>query len=547
MRRTHLDVLAVVLFFCTASSAESKDRLTNLAENAVAEDATDEANGVRSDPPAKPLALVPAGGATAEPDPKRSDPEVEFDLIAQEVPLPARPGQIEPRAPVPPAARAMAERLYGPGEVTRRFLARERQERAGRPGTDVVVGGEATVRPSSDAGSLLGKSQSTLGVGVQRRTPIVTDTRSRGNHQGQLLAAGSYWVPARQDLDTLLSKIDASLINDVIVIKGPYSSRYGPGFSFVDTELLSSPRYENGPEWHGRSSLNYQTNGQQWYGRQTLLGGSSDWGFRTSYGHRTDSDYESGDGTDIPSSFNSRDLDTALGFDLSPDSHLEFSYLRLDQTDVEFPGQIFDIDFLVTDAYELKYTLDNQCYFDRLTLDTWYNRTRFEGDAQHSGKRRQIPQLNAPLNFVGFTDVDSMSTGYSLAATWGNPDGPQLTAGVDLRYIEQELNEVDSFTILVGGVPIPRGPENLPIPRSHSSNPGLFLEQVLPLDDQLTLKAGTRVDWVATNIEGSPPGRTRADLKQLLATNRFWQPKTSTKSSISGQATLRGNTDSTPT
>ena len=64
----------------------------------------------------------------------------------------------------------------------------------------------------------------------------------------------------------------------------------------------------------------------------------STWGFRVGYGHRTGNDYVSGDRTQIPSSYNSRDLDLAVGHDLANSSHLEFKLLRLDQTNVEFPG-----------------------------------------------------------------------------------------------------------------------------------------------------------------------------------------------------------------
>jgi len=460
------------------------------------------------------LSAVSIAG-TGDPDDSPAGDDA-IDQAAQEVQRPPIE-RIEPRRPVPAAAAEMATRLYGPSEVTRRFLAQERIERATRPGANVVVGAESKVRPATDVGNLLGKSHATFGVGVQKRTPIVTDTRTRGNRAGQLLASGSYWVPARMDLDTLLSKIDASALGDIIVVKGPYSARYGPGLSFADFQLLTAPRYLDGPQWHGSTGLNYQTNGQQWSGRQTIAGGSDDWGARLGYTHRTGNDYDSGDGTSMPASYKSREFDSSIGVDLSADSHVEFSYLRLDQTDVEFPGQIFDMDFLVTDGFEVEYVLENQPHFDRLTLDTWYNRTRFEGNAQRSGKREQIPELDTLLTFTGFTDVDSMSSGFRLAGEWGQPDCPQLTAGVDLRYLEQELNEIDTFEVTPGFFLT----DNFPIPRSHWSNPGLFVEEVLPLTDRLTLRAGSRVDWVSTNIEGTPAGRTRAELEGILGTDGF--------------------------
>jgi outer membrane receptor protein involved in Fe transport len=334
----------------------------------------------------------------------------------------------------------------------------------------------------------------------------------------------------------MLSKIDSGIIRDIIILKGPYSARYGPGFSFIDIETSGTPRYQDGYETHGRSTATYQTNGEQLYGRQSIWGGSSDYGFRLGYGHRIGNDYEDGNGDNIPSSYKIRDIDSAFGVDLSECSHLEFGYLRLDQTDTEFPGQVFDVNFLVTDGFNLRYTLENQHYFDRLTVDSWYNRTRFEGDAQRSGKRRQIPQLEAPcgpvpgvcgpgqdpngvLSFTGLTDGDQMSTGFSIATTWGEAECPQLTLGADMRYIRLELNEFDIFD-----PPSSPGVDaNFPIPRSHASNPGIFLEGVLPMSERLSVKAGSRVDWIEANIEQTPDDRTRGEILTLLEADSFDQ------------------------
>lgn len=408
-------------------------------------------------------------------------------------------------------------------EIGRSLLSPERSDRARGPSNDLLLGSESLLRVTTDTGNLLGKSPLGLGLGIQRRTPIVTDSRIRGQTTGQQLASGSYWFPARQDLDTMLSKIDSRIVRDVIVVHGPYSALYGPGFSFYDVELLGAPRFQDGRQVHGSTSLDYQTNGQQLHGRQNLWGGSDTWGFRVGYGHRTGNDYESGDGTQIPSSYKSRDLNATLGLDLSPDSYLEFTYLRLDQTDVEFPAQLFDMDFLVTDGYELTYVLENQRSFDRLVLDSWYNRTRFEGSSQRPGKRQQIPDLDDPLaldGYFGLTDVDASSTGFRLATTWGASDSAHFTAGVDLRYLTQELNEFDISPTM--GTSFEQNNYNFPIPPCSSVNPGLFAEQLLPLNERLTVKAGVRMDWVSTDAarfvdntdlywEGQP-----TDLEQFL-------------------------------
>jgi iron complex outermembrane receptor protein len=446
---------------------------------------------------------------------------------------PAQPAQpTTPAAPEQPMGAGpgggLVTSLYGAGGFDLTALPEDRRATAAQPAATVVTGSESASRNSTDTGSLLGKSLATGGVEIQRRSPISNEARIRGYHVGQLLtvADGAFWFPARQDLDTMLSKIDSGIIRDIIILKGPYSVLYGPGFSFIDIETTGTPRYQNGCEWHERTSVNYQTNGEQIAGRQTIWGGSGDWGFRVGYGHRTGNDYETGNDSTIPSSYKSRDIDTAFGIDLTESSRLEVGYLRLDQTDVEYPGQVFDINFLVTDGHTVRYILEDQRCFDRLTLDSWYNRTRFEGDAQGSGKRRQIPELNATnatppgiLNFIGFTDSDEMSTGYRAAMTWGEPDCPQLTVGSDLRYIELELNEFDVFDPPAGTGTL----ANFPIPRSHHSNPGVFLEGVLPITDSLSVKSGSRFDTVSTDVEGMTEGRTNADMRTILDTDDFDQ------------------------
>jgi len=423
----------------------------------------------------------------------------------------------------PSATAELALSLFGVEGLGLGPLAALRPTAPGPLGADVISGLEAKTRVTTDAGSLLGKSPAALGTGVQRRTPIVTDPRVRGSRVGQLAASGSYWVPARIDLDTMLSKIDSRIISDVTVVNGPYSVLYGPGLHFMDVRLLPSPRVESGFEAHGATSFDYQVNGEQWYGRQSVWGGNDRWGFRFDYGHRTGNDYFTGDGDYIPSSYKSRDADLAFGMDLSPDSHIEYSGLRLDQTDVEYPGMAFDMDWLVTDGHELRYVVENQDRFDRMELDVWYNRTRFVGNAQRPGKREQFPIFNF-FRYVGFTDVDSFSSGFRLATTWGDEDSPRWTAGADLRYLAQELNEISSGRI---GLNIWRD-ANSPIPRSNWVNPGLFLEHTRPVGERLQLTAGVRGDFGEARVIDDPVKlshlgiqRPQSSLADILGSDDF--------------------------
>jgi len=398
--------------------------------------------------------------------------------------------------------------------MSRRILAES-------PAADAVFAAEAIGRKTRDIGDLLRQSKSAHGVSVQNRTPIITDTRVRGQRVGQVLASGSYWAPARMDLDTMMNKLDSRLIEDVILIKGPYAARYGPGFRFVDMDFIKSPRYQDHSEVHGLSSVTYNTNGQQWSGRQSVWGGDEDYGYYVSYGHQTGNDYETGmDGFFLPTSYKSRDIFAAIGFDLNSNESVEINVLRLDQTDVEFPGLVFDLDFLVTDGYEVTYHNDAPGFADHFTAEVWYNRTRFEGDTLRDGKNRQIPSLQEtlepsdPLLFDGFgiTDGDALSGGYRLESTYLTDVG-HITLGTDMILLNQELNDIEPNA--------PSDDNNFPIPRSHSVDIGVFVEDVEQVTESLVLTAGARIDGVFTDsteiVDGVPVAMSDlydADLEQ---------------------------------
>jgi outer membrane receptor protein involved in Fe transport len=414
-------------------------------------------------------------------------------------------------------------------------------------GASVPVGSQASpVLNAPDLGELLSKSAAASGVEVQRRNAIVSDPRIRGYRVGEVvtLGDGALFIPARQDLDTAVAKFDPGSVRDIIVVKGPYSVQYGPGFAFLDIVTLDSPRYQNGFEMHGRTSVGYQTNGARWDGLQSIFAGDQDWGFRATWNILSGNDYQAGYGPDpvfgtrpdVAASYNSNNVNFALGGDLTPNSKIEFKGLRVHQHELEFPGLYFDIHQLDTEAYSLRYTLERQQYFDRLTLDTWYNTTVADGNTQQGAKQAFVQKLlsvsfnnpppvgAAPFAFEDFstTRFSDKSLGYRLAVSWGDTKGPTLTAGSDYNLFGQTLienirllqtsgpplnNTVTGITqppFPPAGQPSPAGPvytQNQSIPTSSASDPGIFLETTLPLSDRLNVKAGGRFDYVHTTSD----------------------------------------------
>lgn len=430
---------------------------------------------------------------------------------------------VTPEVPLASQTASLGSQLFASGSLDQSLLRQVRQQMNSFR-FDVVSGAQAGPLTTTDIGSLLKKSTAAPSTEVQRRTPIVNDPRVRSSRIGTLAASGSYWVAAREDLDTVLSKFDSRLLDSVVVIPGPYSSTYGPGFRFIDFTLLPSPRSECGCEWIGRTSFDHNSNGNQWFGLQSIGRAGENWGMRLDYVHRVGGNYRAGNGTPVSSSYESREWLLSMGRDLRNGDTIELSALRLDQTDVELPGYVFDIDVLVTDGYSVSYLQDDHWLAAGADTEIWYNRTWFEGDAQNPAKRDQFPLLDL-ISYQGFTDVDSLSTGYRRALGWGESSTYRLTMGHDLRFIKQELNEISSGLPLGGFIPIVDA--NSPIPRSFSVNPGLFAEYSESFCGDWYFVGGGRVDYVQTDVVDDPEklqaltfSTTPATMSEILGTDQ---------------------------
>ncbi len=422
------------------------------------------------------------------------------------------------------------------------------------PLSESVTTADNTRAPANDVGGLLDKSNYVQTIGVQRRSPINLDPHIRGYSFGQVrtIADGTYWTPVRQDLDSMLSKIDPWLIRSVTVIPGPYGLRYGPGFSYINIETFDTPRYACF-ESHARLGTTVHTNGGQVNGRATAFGGNSNYGYVFSYTNRVGGAYQAGSNSGlpwVPTSFHMQSMLGQFGFDIDPYSRVEIRYNRVDQPNTEFAAQIFDIDYLGTDAISINYIQEDPSGCEELRVAGWFNRTRFNGDTLGRGKRnpffvidriedalrsRQgvtgLPISSNPQvpGFVGANNGDLTSTGARIMKTYGDEDYRMVRFGADIRNVQQQIYEqyrfYDSFGANVTPVnpldpfnPDPSLQTNLP--RSTMIDPGLFMEATMPWLDYMSTSIGARVDWTHTDaqqyselplnfpdgLRGNPPG-----------------------------------------
>ena len=387
----------------------------------------------------------------------------------------------------------------------------------------------ASVIASPEIGSILRDYSATTSVNVQRRSPVAFDPHVRGFRWGQIWsqASGQLWAPVRVDLDSMMSKLDPGLFQDIAVIPGPYGLRYGPGFAFIDLQLLETPRYRCGHESHFRLGSTFYENGGQGFSRASAYGGGSDWGYRIHYGSRKGSDYTSGNGTLIPSSYDSQTVFSQFGFDLSSTSKIEVGYNRLDQNDTEYALQFFDINYLGADAGNISYiNTEPGGFFSKTRIDTWYNRTRYQGDNANDSKSPVVGRVRAAITaslgfnvgsidpnnpvatspqfddvlFEGDTNGHRMLSGGRAVFTIGETNTVHSRIGADFRYEDQQI--VENYDITINDPNYPFDDPNAfrtNLPTSWVRDAGVFSEIIFPMSSYWTARIGGRLDFVQTD------------------------------------------------
>jgi len=415
-------------------------------------------------------------------------------------------------------------------------------------GTGVFQGGAPGAQTGGDIGNILQTSTGAAGVEFQQRSPIANDPRIRGFRVGQIVTYGDggFFFPARQDLDTAINKFDPSTIADVSILKGPYSARFGPGFSFINITTDVAPRSRSGcREVHGRTSIGYQVNGVRPSLLQSVEVADTDWGFRLNYDIKSGIDYHAGglrtiQGTGIvpgggstteliPGSFNAQNFSFAAGYWFGEGHTIQFKGLRLLQQNVEFPGLYFDINQLDSEAYSVRYRIDPPGGSTRFIFDAWYNYTGADGNTQQFNKQQALtPLLTAafsppaapgqPQMITRITQDRSdtgfaeQSQGYRGLIEFGEKDKFRFAIGHDLNFTRQRLTEnirlVQSSIVpgqpnfdpnLVSDPTAAFLTSSLGVPSSRFLDPGIFADFTLPLTKRWTVGGGARADWMFTD------------------------------------------------
>ena len=216
---------------------------------------------------------------------------------------------------------------------------------------------------------------------------INLDPRVRGYNSGQLNATRQRHERGEDplDIDSALSQIDPGVVNDMTVIDGPYTSLYGPGFAFMAADLLSAPRYANGPGGPQRNVFHIGSNAPDLLHPRKRAGWAARIGGCASVtGSARATTILPAAATPSASPPRTRNGTTCSrsARTCRPLSRIEFDYVRSEMNGVKLPGVVYDLDNSTNNQFNLRYIVQEDPKGPKqFVLQAWYQQTAYRGDA----------------------------------------------------------------------------------------------------------------------------------------------------------------------
>ena len=358
--------------------------------------------------------------------------------------------------------------------------------------------GKADVRKANprDSGELM---RSVQGVDAVRRGPVGLDPVIRGLRETEI---GTYLDgtrifpggPAR--MDSPLSHLDPSAIENIDVVKGPYALTWGAGNMGavrVETQPLTTIRETFG----GTLTSGYDSNFNAFEEAASIRGDAGKFGYWLHGAWREGDDYKSGDGSTVPADFLSREIRGKLGYATSQNSYLSLSIGYQNQEDIDYPGRLLNADYFDTYNYAINWQWEPEnSVVTSVTANAYINNVNHGMD--NDGKPTAQPNPNRMPPFALDISVDAQAhvQGGKIAAELQPANNWNLEIGTDIytanreatRYIRRQDNNMMLFTDLMW-------------PDATITDAGLFAKANHSISDRLAASGTLRLDLVSADAD----------------------------------------------
>jgi len=342
------------------------------------------------------------------------------------------------------------------------------------------------------------------GFGVEKRGNYGMEPVLRGFKYSQLnvlIDGGIFTTNACPNrMDPAISQVASEEIQKIEVIKGPYCARYGQCFGGTINVVNKRPDRHAGNQVSGEIHSGYQTNGNNYFGNVLLTGvqGKFDYSINASY--KDHGNYKSGSGMEIASSFRRYGYALKIGFNPSDNHRFQLSWRQSKALDVLYAGLPMDAEHDLSSIIAMDYATGKiSGKINSLKFKVYGS---FVDHVMNNYNRPAYQAVHArsPVNATVYGGRGEVGIGTGA--------GNILFAGIDFKHTSKDgFRERIVYTNTCTGQTF--DPPKIFIDKiwqnAQSSNPGLFLENKMQINENVIWTTGLRFDLFS--FEAKDPGQ----------------------------------------
>jgi len=281
---------------------------------------------------------------------------------------------------------------------------------------------ELEAQPLQDLGEGLG---AVPGIRLQRRGALALDPNVRGltgtqvsTHINGMRSFGG--GPAR--MDTPLSHVDPASVQRMDVVRGPYALAQGPSLSSIRVDTHAP--VPNAPIT-GSVRTGFTSNRDVFDLSGDIRGRSGRLFYDIGGSYRIGNDYTAGNDVTVPGEFESAEVRSRVGADLTDASRLSAQVSYQDQHDIAFPGRPLDAAFFETLRGALRYEWSGSGTLQQLEAQGYGYQTLHGMTNENKLTAQPAPDRMPPFPLDITVDAEVATVGGRAEAEWAL--APELT------------------------------------------------------------------------------------------------------------------------
>ena len=351
-----------------------------------------------------------------------------------------------------------------------------------------IVNTEISKNKNHDAGSLF---SGIPGFGIDKKGGYAMEPVFRGFKNEQLniqFDGGTTVAPACPNrMDPVTTHITPEEVEKIEIIKGPYSVRYGSSLGGVINLVTKVPTYDTDKIYSASLEGGYETNGASWFTGLKAGVVKEKWFFMADGGVKRFGNYESGNGQEIISSFNTNDYALKAGYNLDPTQHIRVTFRQSFGRDIMHPGLPMDTDI---DNGTIG-TVDYDNRFDTGLIRNIKAKAYF-ADVEHVMTNKHRPTV--AMMGVATSTTYSQTYGGKFELELGKNDNNLFYVGLDMKNIANQGETVKVKNDAVVGT-------KQVWQDSYVNDYGVFAQYNLRASDKLSLQTGARLDYIQSDAQ----------------------------------------------